>query len=241
MSQKKKSSGKGAPAIGAFISFGEVSSSFTNVQSTADSNLSNKEGLNKGAAASRGDLQPVYTGFDNDFTVISKKLLKKDSTTKLKAFNELIEVLSRSDKQSSIADFIPYFIYVYLRLSLDNDRKLRELLNIALYSIIINGEKVEKDRKILGPYMKALIGHLWVNTSDSCSEVSRAALRAFNQAIPAGKKNQRLIALSQYIFRHVAHNLSSKVSLILQLCIALRCQLSYLLTEYILIVVFPVC
>ena len=143
MSQKKKSSGKGAPAIGAFISFGEVSSSFAKDQSVNDPNSSNRDGQNKGHA-NGGDLQPVYTGFDADLTVVSKKLLKKDSTTKFKAFNELIEILGRSDKQSCIVDFVPYFVYVYLRLSLDNDRKLRELLNITLYSIIVNVEKAEE-------------------------------------------------------------------------------------------------
>lgn len=122
-------------------------------------------------------------GSDTDFTVVSKKLLKKDSTTKLKAFNELIELLNRKDKQSSIAEFVPYFVYIYIRLSMDNDRKLREFLNIALLSIIVNVEMSGKEgkegegRKVFGPYMKALIGHWWVATADPCSEVARAALQ----------------------------------------------------------------
>ena len=205
MSQKKKSTGKGAPAIGAFISFGEVSSS-----SGPDQSVSDLAGHNKDIA-SRGDLQPVYTGHDTDLTVVSKKLLKKDSTTKLKAFNELIDIVNKSDKQSCIVGFIPFFIYVYLRLSLDNDRKLRELLNIALHDIVVNAEKVEGGKKILGPYMRSIIGHLWMNASDSCSEVARAAMKVFNRAVSIDKRNQRLISLSPFILKHVAHNLSSKV------------------------------
>lgn len=207
--QKKKSTGKGAPSIGAFISFGEVSS----LSKTATSVNSN-DGFNNDSAprpAGGGDVQPVYTGFDTDFTVVSKKLLKKDSTTKLKAFNELIELINRSDKKSAIADFVPYFVYVYLRVSLDNDRKLRELLNIALLSIIINTDKQEEGKKVLGPYMKALIGHWYLNAADSCNEVARAATKAFQTAIPKEKRNQRLLALSPFILKHMAKNLASKV------------------------------
>ena len=205
MSQKKKSTGKGAPAVGAFISFGEVSSS-----SGADQSISDLGGHNKDTA-SRGDLQPVYTGNDTDLTVVSKKLLKKDSTTKLKAFNELIEIVNKNEKQSYIVGFIPFFIYVYLRLSLDNDRKLRELLNIAFYNIVVNAEKVEGGKKVLAPYMKSIIGHLWMNASDSCSEVARAAMKVFNRAVSSDKRNQRLVSLSPFILKHVVHNLSSKV------------------------------
>jgi hypothetical protein len=209
--QKKKSTGKGAPSIGAFISFGEVSS----LSKIATSVNSNEGFINEPAvrSPSGGDVQPVYTGFDNDFAVVSKKLLKKDSTTKLKAFNELIELINRSDKKSAIADFVPYFVYVYLRISLDNDRKLRELLNIALLSIIINTDKQEEGRKVLGPYMKALIGHWYLNAADSCHEVARAATKAFETAIPKGKRNQRLIALSPFILKHSAKNLAAKVCL----------------------------
>lgn len=210
MSQKKKSSGKGVPAIGAFISFGEVSSSLSTGATGAVT-------YNEDAAArviDKGcDIQPVYTGSDADLMVISKKLLKKDSTTKLKSFNELVELINRVDKQQAIPEFIPYFVYVYLRVSLDNDRKLRELLNIALLSMIVNTDKQEERRKMLGPYMKTLIGHLWTNAADSCSEVSRASIKVFNAAIPSEKRNQRLIALSPFILKYVAKNLASQVSL----------------------------
>ena len=209
MSQKKKSSGKGIPAIGAFISFGEVSSSLiTRATSTvAYSDDSATRMIDKGC-----DIQPVYTGSDADLMVISKKLLKKDSTTKLKSFNELVELVNRTEKQQSIAEFIPYFVYVYLRVSLDNDRKLRELLNIALLGLIVNTDKLEERRKTLGPYMKTLIGHLWINAADSCPEVSRASSKAFNAAIPSEKKNQRLIALSPFILKYISKNLASQVS-----------------------------
>ena len=210
MSQKKKSSGKGVPAIGAFISFGEVSSSLITgaTGAVAYTDDSATRVIDKGC-----DIQPVYTGSDADLMVISKKLLKKDSTTKLKSFNELVELINRVDKQQAIPEFIPYFVYVYLRVSLDNDRKLRELLNIALLSMIVNTDKQEERRKMLGPYMKTLIGHLWTNAADSCSEVSRASIKVFNAAIPSEKRNQRLIALSPFILKYVTKNLASQVSL----------------------------
>ena len=210
MSQKKKSSNKGAPSIGAFISFGDVSSSSNSANSAAGHGGYRSEISSKGSGSS-GDLQPLYSGSDNDFAVVSKKLLKKDSKTKLKAFNELIELICRTDKQSEIAGFVPYFVYVYLRVSVDNDRKLRELLNIALLSIVVNTNKMEEGKRILGPYMKTMIGQWWMNSADLCSEVARASAKAFESAVPKDKRNQRLLSLSPFILSHVAKNLASKV------------------------------
>ena len=213
MSQKKKSSNKGAPSIGAFISFGDVSSSSNSANSASGRDSYRSEISPKGLGNS-GDVQPLYNGSDNDFAVVSKKLLKKDSKTKLKAFNELIELICRPDKQSEIAGFVSYFVYVYLRISVDNDRKLRELLNIALLSIVINTNKMEEGKRILGPYMKTLIGQWWINSADLCNEVARASMKAFEAAVPKDKRNQRLLSLSPFILRHVAKNLSSKVRFI---------------------------
>jgi hypothetical protein len=205
--QKKKATGKGTPAVGAFISFGEVlgtSGSKDNLRDNSEGKGEEREG---GVEAVYSG-QPVYTGFDVDLTVISKKLLKKDSTTKIKAFNELIDLLNVSEKQEYIADFVPYFVYVYLRLYTDNDRKLRELLNLALLTIINNGDSGGK--RVLGPFMRALIGPWWITTADKCTEVSKTAVQAFNKAIPADKRTQRLINLSPFILNHVIKNLTIK-------------------------------
>jgi hypothetical protein len=204
--QKKKATGKGTPAVGAFISFGEVlgTSSKDNVRDNPEGKGEDKEG-GSGPVYSG---QPVYTGFDVDLTVISKKLLKKDGTTKIKAFNELIDLLNLKEKQEYIADFVPYFVYVYLRLYTDNDRKLRELLNLALLTIIINGDVGGK--RVLGPFMRALIGPWWITTADKCTEVSKTAVQAFNKAVPADKRTQRLVNLSPYILNHVVKNVTVK-------------------------------
>lgn len=107
--------------------------------------------------------------------MVCKKLLKKDSTTKLKALSEIQSIFFSppalsSPSQSSddvvnphglslLPQFLPFFVYVYLRLSLDNDRKVRESLNQTLLTLI------KLNKREFQIYMKVLIGSWWMATS----------------------------------------------------------------------------
>lgn len=160
----KKSQPK-TPGSG-FISFSQVSASSFSPSTAASpppfSSLSTT-------------ISPVYTGNDSDLSVVCKKLLKKDSTTKLKALSEIQSIFFStpalsSPSQSSddvvnphglslLPQFLPFFVYVYLRLSLDNDRKVRESLNQTLLTLI------KLNKREFQIYMKVLIGSWWMATS----------------------------------------------------------------------------
>lgn len=197
----KKAKVNKSPAVGSFISFSQVTSSAspTTFSSSATSNTS------YGHETSSIGLQPVYTGSDTDLLVISKKLLKKDAVTKIKAFSELVDVLNSrsivSDNNnhdvdvfcSVVEEFVPFFGYVFVRVVLDNDRKVRELLFKSLLAIVhalmpvpsstkgsiaINATRL-MGQDSLGAYLKTLIGPWWMATADPCSEVANAAILAF--------------------------------------------------------------
>ena len=209
----KKSKVNKSPAVGSFISFSQVASASpttgTPNPSTTTTNTS------YGHETSSIGLQPVYTGSDTDLLVISKKLLKKDAVTKIKAFSELIDVLnSRSivslrvsltehsldnnnhDVEvfcSVVEEFVPFFGYVFVRVVLDNDRKVRELLFKSLLALIhalmpvpastkgsiaINATRLMGSES-LGAHLKTLIGPWWMATADPCSEVAQTAILAF--------------------------------------------------------------
>lgn len=183
---------------GSFISFSQVTSSSSYNSSPSSTS----------STPSSSILSPVYTGDDAELAVSSKKLLKKDSVTKLKAMAEIqarfSSIASSSPSPSSssqlLVEFLPYFSYVYIRLSLDNDRKVRQQLNATLSALI------EVDKQALGPHTKVLIGPWWVACSDPSPEVSSSAIAAFHAAIPPKKRSQVLVYLAATLFQTLARN-----------------------------------
>ena len=65
-------------------------------------------------------LPDTYYG-DPELEIVCKRLLKKDYTTKLKAFDELSNILDERGG-AVIGGFVGFFVYVYINLSLDNSR-----------------------------------------------------------------------------------------------------------------------
>jgi hypothetical protein len=171
-----------------FISFGEVSGSGT---SGAGTSLSATKDLHASI--------PLYLGDDPELSILSKKMLKKDPVTKLKTMNELKTVLST--KQSHVlASFLPFFIYAYGRLCLEEQRAIREMLSESLRAIIA----VEK--RLLQPHMKVLIGSWWMLSGDPAPEVAEAAYNSFCFAIPPKKRQDVLVYLSPYILYESKRN-----------------------------------
>jgi hypothetical protein len=160
-------------------------------------------------------LSPVYAGSDADLAVASKKLMKKDSVTRLKAFGEVLAVLE--DRGSNVIyDFLPHFVYIYLRLATDDERRVREQISNVLTGI------ASVDKRALGPFMKTLIGPWWALTADPCAEVAAAASAAFKKAIPPKKRAQVLVYLSSHILQHVNRNLSQKPDTLSDMAVCTR-------------------
>lgn len=137
-----------------FISFGDVSSSVSD-ESSSVAERNNKDGFTS---------SPVYTGSDPELSQACKRLVKKDNKTKLKAILEITQILA-SRGAAVVGDFLPYFVYILPRLALENSRQAREQLAVIFHGII------DVDKRLLGPYMKGLIGPWWTLSCDPCREV----------------------------------------------------------------------
>ena len=83
MSSKKNKTSKTVPGV-SFISFSSV------VSGSMDACRSLMDEPSKSSAAT---LLPAYVGADTQFAITAKKLLKKDSVTRLKALNEMRSIL----------------------------------------------------------------------------------------------------------------------------------------------------
>ncbi|TPP55799.1 E3 ubiquitin-protein ligase listerin [Fasciola gigantica] len=86
-----------------------------------------------------------------------KRLEKRDSVTKQKALKELIELLGStvsgdvsSLDTSSVIAILPFWPRIYCRLAVDENRKVRELIQSAM------GRVADRVGRELGPYIKQI-------------------------------------------------------------------------------------
>ena len=190
---KSSFEGYGSHSGSSFISFADVTSDVShNHDTTAITTSSNKDVL----------LTPIYRGNDIELAVSCKHMMKKDMITKLKSLKEVMTLLQ--DRPHVIHDFLPYFIHVFPRLYLDNDRKIREQLFTLLMTIVI------LDKQSLTLYMKHLIGYWYIGTADPCIEVSDMAISALEKAIPPKKREPVLLYLSTPLLKQIRYYLDQK-------------------------------
>ena len=60
------------------------------------------------STSSNSNLSPLYRGSDPELSIAAKKLIKRDVSTKIKAFSEVISILKLKQKEV-LYDFLPYF------------------------------------------------------------------------------------------------------------------------------------
>ena len=192
-----------------FISFGDVAS----VASNEDSAVLSQSRENRRVAISVSLTSPVYTGSDSLLAQLSKKLLKKDVTTRKKCLQDICDLMVRSNSAENgskvVLEFLPNFCYAYERLWSDNDRSVREGTHLLLHQVI-KAISLSDDKQALGPFMSVLIGPWRLSCVDSCPEVASAAKGAWELAIPGIKKRQKaLFYLSPCLIRFIQRVLHS--------------------------------
>jgi hypothetical protein len=145
----------------------------------------------------------VYTGFDPDLMVISKKLSKKNSSTRNKALSELKSIIENKVEIIS-PEFIAFFVFIYERLLLDNDRYVRQETN-SIFALLL-----KFDRRQFKPFIPTIVGPIWISTCDPFQEVGRSAEEVLESAFPNSEK--RVESLSVHfspLIRYVSGNISS--------------------------------
>jgi hypothetical protein len=157
-------------------------------------------------------LPPFYDGNHSELALICKRLTKKDATTKLKALQQLQSLCGSSASDAALAEagsntapldpaavagLLPHWVFLYSRLVIDNDRRVREALNTTLQSVALI------DRRAVAPYLRQLLGPWCMSMADSVAEVAAAAVRAFEGVFPAARR--RAVLLKEHRADVVSH------------------------------------
>ena len=116
-----------------FISFGDVAGKTSNYKESALNERREREQLSSLSS-------PIYVGIPS-LAAISKRLQKKGAITRLKALLDLEDELrscSEDSDASATIGFLPFFLFTFERMWMENDRKIREELFRCLNIIITN-------------------------------------------------------------------------------------------------------
>lgn len=134
---------------------------------------------------------------DSDFRMVMRKLTKRDQTTRLKALQELLDLVKEKDVEL-IKGALPFWPRLYNKLSLDNDRRVREATH-RVHELIC--QRVRRD---LAPHTKGLIGAWLVSQSDPFAPAASAAKAAFEAAFSAEKQMQVFQFFHQELFSYIS-------------------------------------
>ncbi|XP_077539719.1 E3 ubiquitin-protein ligase listerin [Haemaphysalis longicornis] len=134
---------------------------------------------------------------DSDFRMVMRKLTKRDQTTRLKALQELLDLVKEKDVEL-IKGALPFWPRLYNKLSLDNDRRVREATH-RVHELIC--QRVRRD---LAPHTKGLIGAWLVSQSDPFAPAASAAKAAFEAAFSAEKQTQVFQFFHQELFSYIS-------------------------------------
>ncbi|KAH9381898.1 hypothetical protein HPB48_015382 [Haemaphysalis longicornis] len=134
---------------------------------------------------------------DSDFRMVMRKLTKRDQTTRLKALQELLDLVKEKDVEL-IKGALPFWPRLYNKLSLDNDRRVREATH-RVHELIC--QRVRRD---LAPHTKGLIGAWLISQSDPFAPAASAAKAAFEAAFSAEKQTQVFQFFHQELFSYIS-------------------------------------
>lgn len=134
---------------------------------------------------------------DSDFRMVMRKLTKRDQTTRLKALQELLDLVKEKDVDL-VKGALPFWPRLYNKLSLDNDRRVREATHR------VHEQICQRVRRDLAPHTKALIGAWLVSQSDPFAPAATAARAAFEAAFSSEKQIQVFQFFSQELFNYIS-------------------------------------
>ncbi|KAK3098056.1 hypothetical protein FSP39_015648 [Pinctada imbricata] len=158
---------------------------------------------------------PASEGFDDgessldpDFRMVLRKVMKRDSTTKVKALQE-VTALFREKDEELVKGVLPFWPRNYNKLANDVDYRVREAAQQALNALAI------RMKKNLAPHLKSIMGCWLLSQCDTYPTVASAAQQAFQTAFPPAKQINAISFCKSEICEYLMDNLLKQTPLTL--------------------------
>lgn len=118
---------------------------------------------------------------DTNYQLVFRKMTKKDSTTKVKALLEFVELILKTDV-AEIKTILPFWPRLYNNLATDVEHRVREAAQQA-QSALIN-----RAGRSIAPYLKQ-IAPSWITSQyDTYAPAASVAAASFHKAFPKHKQ-----------------------------------------------------
>ena len=201
-------SSSNAFATNAFAAFGLPFTTDTEATTSASTSLpssSASASAMPSVAPAAARLRDSVDTSDSTLNFILRKLTKRDTTTKLKAVDELTVHLTAVEP-ATIPGLMPALLYALDRLYSDNDRRVRETLQ-AVLAVLVERAK----REAFTPAnLRQLFPLWWCWQHDSVKEVSRRSRAVWKTLLPTDdKERQALRFVHPAYFSHTTSLLTS--------------------------------
>ncbi|XP_022127578.2 uncharacterized protein LOC111001844 [Pieris rapae] len=144
----------------------------------------------------------------NEFILAFKKLNKKDPITRIKALQELLELINKSDIEEVVAA-LPNWTVFYLMLTVDNDRKVRELTQAC------NGAIFSRIGRRAAPHLRRLLPVWLLAVHDDYGPSRHTASTYLNSTFPGAKLSEAIAFCKTEIMALVLDNLTGNPEAIL--------------------------
>lgn len=119
---------------------------------------------------------------------------------------EFSDLIAETDSEA-VKAVLGFWAQLYSILATDPDHKVREALHNAHYQIIL------KEKRIIAPYLKQLIGPWFTALYDNYPPAATAASKAFSATFPANKIQDCVVFCQKEILTYIDNNLQSDVNL----------------------------
>ncbi|CAG8678765.1 13067_t:CDS:10, partial [Cetraspora pellucida] len=142
---------------------------------------------------------------DPTLVLIFKRLSKRDTTTKMKALEELEAYLrGKEENEIDLVNITGVWSKFFVKLAIEVDRRIR-YTTYTCHLLIVS-----KVKKRLASSLKEIIGVWIISLFDQYKDVARMAMESFQTAFPAGKRVEVLIFCQMEILSYISDTIIHK-------------------------------
>ncbi|XP_022804416.1 E3 ubiquitin-protein ligase listerin-like [Stylophora pistillata] len=154
---------------------------------------------------SAGVSEDVDASVDGEFRMVMRKLMKRDSVTKLKAVQEFTE-LCKNLTVEAVESALPFWPRLFNKLALDVDHKVREATQQAMEQLVL---RVGRN---LAPHLRYIIGPWLCTQFDTYAVVASSARKSFHAAFSEEKQTDVIMFCRKELFEFFQDNILTQTS-----------------------------
>ncbi|KAJ7383932.1 listerin E3 ubiquitin protein ligase 1 [Desmophyllum pertusum] len=147
--------------------------------------------------------EDVDASVDAEFRMVMRKLMKRDSVTKLKAVQEFTD-LCKNSTVDAVESALPFWPRLFNKLAMDIDHRVREATQQAMEQLVL---RVGRN---LAPHLRYIIGPWLCSQFDTYAVVASSGKKSFKTAFSEEKQIEVIMFCRKELFEFLQDNILSQ-------------------------------